>query len=1149
MNRIILIGNGFDLAHGLYTKYSHFIDWFWEEQTKEINKTNVFGKVWNARGNNEENEHQRYRNNDFFDVKFSKAGIENYDVKKEEGQKSEYQSEQKANPKNLGKEFVSETEEKSAIDPKESSKQLPKFDSAQDLKNNVVYKNKFLELIDKKRKIQNWVDIEELYFEVLTNCKNRYKQSENVYEIYTVKQLNSDFRDIKNEFEKFIRTRNHAISDDNIDSRCKKFREELEEEVGVVGKIKNLIYKKEDKIDKILLLNFNYSDTIHKLYGNINGITPTIISIHGQVSDGDNNPMIFGYGDEFSEDSVEIEKLNDNDFLENVKSIKYVETGNYSKYLQFIKSDPYDVFVFGHSCGNSDRTLLKELFGNPYCKKIKCFYYKISEKEDDFNKTVDNIYRKFDNDNKADFRLKILQKDKITGAVPQFKANENNNPFYKGPKKESENSDVESKAQLQEKRNIAETKQEQSCLDIYNMVKVEFDKNSNAYKLIEDKVTSKKNLGKDFYIGKYPVTQKEWNDTMKNNPSWFTKDGGGKEAVKNLNDTGKLPIESVSWNDCVKFCNKLSEKYGLKKYYNINESDVTFDVTFNPDANGFRLPTEAEWEYAAKHCRLDGTETTEYAGTNNESELKDYAWYGKNSEDRTHEVGTAAKAKELKIHDMSGNVWEWTFGWFDRYSNADQINPQGAPLGSHITLRGGGWESSAEKEYSTRVAYRAANVPASRSNRRGLRLVISSVTLSDGLSAAAGSVSSPNRPPTADNQVEKAISTAVAAIDSTTDGYYEISTPAQLDAIRSNLSGRYKLTANISLASYHNWIPIGSQDKPFTGKIDGNGYKITDLRIDRRNEELVGLFSSVKGGVINNLALENVSVVGRSGVGGIAGFITDRTLIANSYSTGNVSAFGRISGGLVGQAVKSTIINSYSRANINFDSISVDNESDPGPSGGLVGSMVDSTVANSYSAGTVIAINGAGGIVGLMSNGSTIINCYNTGSVDAITGPAGGIAGRMPGGTISNCYSTGSINMQFPTIAPSGGIVGDIVGTSAEMPLTTVKNCAAITPALNASYSAGRIVGNVVGLHNFAVQNNFALEAMSANGGSESFRSEADARFYGVSKSDALFKKQSTYSGEAVGGSAGGLGWKFGKTYEAPWKMPAAGGYPIFYWQ
>ena len=219
-----------------------------------------------------------------------------------------------------------------------------------------------------------------------------------------------------------------------------------------------------------------------------------------------------------------------------------------------------------------------------------------------------------------------------------------------------------------------------------------------------------------YYIGETEVTQELWQAVMGNNPSHFTS-------------SKKNPVESISWYDSIVFCNELTQKLsGLGVNECVYYRDASLSAVYTAvdgashtvphikwDAKGFRLPTEAEWEYAAM-----GGQYHKYAGTDNETELTEYAWYKVNSDNMTHEVGTK-KANKYGLYDMSGNVWEWCW---DRYSSSTpasgQTDPQGASTGPHRINRGGSWDFGAKQVART---WRDIDVPEYRSIELGLRLV------------------------------------------------------------------------------------------------------------------------------------------------------------------------------------------------------------------------------------------------------------------------------------------------------------------------------------------------------------------------------------------------------------------------------------------
>ena len=183
-----------------------------------------------------------------------------------------------------------------------------------------------------------------------------------------------------------------------------------------------------------------------------------------------------------------------------------------------------------------------------------------------------------------------------------------------------------------------------------------------------------------YYICKYEVTQALWRAVMGSNPSKFKGDN--------------LPVEQVSWNDCQTFINRLNNYTG----------------------RNFRLPTEAEWEFAARGGNY--SRHYKYSGSNY---ISDVAWYTDNSGNRTHPVGTK-QANELGLYDMSGNVWEWCSDRYGSYSSYSQSNPTGATSGFGRVERGGNWCGLARYCCSSHRSYYA---PGNSFDALGLRLVLS----------------------------------------------------------------------------------------------------------------------------------------------------------------------------------------------------------------------------------------------------------------------------------------------------------------------------------------------------------------------------------------------------------------------------------------
>lgn len=393
MNRIVLVGNGFDLAHGLKTSYADFVKWYWRDCGK---------RLLHGIGGIIDDGICVFKLND-------NVGLVNwYDVWRYFYVKSAQ---------------LGPWDELEVVEIAKGDRKLCDF----------PIKNSLFQKICNEVETKNWVDIEDVYYSFLKSEEDPKQVNDDLGFVTDklIEYLNSLEKPSINpviqkqilapisrkeiaiesmtQWEGMVKDR--FMYDDiewkNLIDGYYSDYESIRSAESSIGYLKSVLKSDElfgtlnydiEKIcptfrlpDKIMLLDFNYTNTTDLYLPKADKFT--VNHIHGTLS----NPksVIFGYGDELDNSFKELLDNNNNEYLRNIKSIKYLEVPNYRNMLRFIESSPYQIYIMGHSCGNSDRTMLNTLFEHKNCVSIKPFYHKWDDGTDNYMEIVQNIARNF----------------------------------------------------------------------------------------------------------------------------------------------------------------------------------------------------------------------------------------------------------------------------------------------------------------------------------------------------------------------------------------------------------------------------------------------------------------------------------------------------------------------------------------------------------------------------------------------------------------------------------------------------------------------------------------------------------------------------------------------------------------------------------
>ena len=352
MNRIIIVGNGFDLAHGLKTSYKDFISWYW---------TDCGDRLLHC--------HNKIEADGLTSFKI----INNFDIIWSNVWGYRYHRNNPLRPWDLNEVVRLAKEDKDLCDFSFTSPLLKR-----------VWDKLLL----------GWVDIENEYFSLLTEKDQPQIVESFGFDRLNYKELNNQLDVLRNKLIQYLKCESEKTTPIIDDINDIIYRPIEQREISVA-------YKRllgENLTGDVapcatMLLNFNYTKTPEMYLSESSNVV--VNYIHGCLENPES--VIFGYGDELDSDFKKLQNMNDNECMRHIKSIRYLESDSYRKMLEFIESDSFQIIILGHSCGLSDRTLLNTLFEHRNCVSIKPYYYVNEQGKDNYLDIVQNISRNFTN--------------------------------------------------------------------------------------------------------------------------------------------------------------------------------------------------------------------------------------------------------------------------------------------------------------------------------------------------------------------------------------------------------------------------------------------------------------------------------------------------------------------------------------------------------------------------------------------------------------------------------------------------------------------------------------------------------------------------------------------------------------------------------